>query len=377
MGGIYFHIPFCRRKCLYCNFFSTADVRRMPQMCDAMRRELIDRAASWPHRDVRTVYFGGGTPSLLPAEDIAMFLAEVRRSFRLADDAEVTVEANPEDLSPEKAARWRHAGVNRVSLGVQSFDDAALAFMGRRHSGADAVRAVETLRSSGFENLTIDLIYGIPGRSDDVLRSDVGTALGLGVRHVSAYALTVEPGTALDVLIGRKRLPAPDDEDAARQYGIVTALLEKAGMERYEVSNFAFPGYRSRHNSSYWSGVPYLGIGPSAHSFDGRAERRWNAASAGGYIAGAEKGAVPFESERLSEKDLHNEAVMTALRTCEGLSLTDFARRFGPESRDRLLRGAQQYIDRGQAEIVGGTLRITPAGVFFTDGISAHLFAVD
>lgn len=208
MGGIYFHIPFCRRKCLYCNFFSTADVRRMPQMCDAMRRELIDRAASWPHRDVRTVYFGGGTPSLLPAEDIAMFLAEVRRSFRLADDAEVTVEAIPKTFLLKKrpdggtpgsiACRW--ACSRSTTRPWPLWGDGTVE---RMPSG----RWKRCVRP-GFENLTIDLIYGIPGRSDDVLRSDVGTALGLGVRHVSAYALTVEPGTALDVLIGRKRLPA-------------------------------------------------------------------------------------------------------------------------------------------------------------------------
>ena len=222
-------------------------------------------------------------------------------------------------------------GVNRISVGVQSFDDAALTFMERRHTGADAVRAVEQLRKAGFGNITIDLIYGIPGRDDKALERDAETAIALGVEHISAYALTVEKGTALDVRIGRGKLPAPDDDEAARQYFRVVDRLEASGFQRYEVSNFARPGYRSRHNSAYWNGSAYLGIGPSAHSFDGRRLRRWNEASIAKYVEGAQIGRIPYGEEILSQTDLSNEMVMTSLRTAEGLSLAVFQR--GPAAR--------------------------------------------
>lgn len=377
MGGVYFHIPFCRHKCLYCNFFSVADFRRREQVVAAMRDELCGRAEGWPDREVKTVYFGGGTPSLLPAGDIFTLLEAVKRSMRLSPDAEITLEANPDDISVEKASRWLSMGVNRISVGVQSFDDAALAFMERRHTGGDAVRAVEQLRKAGFGNITIDLIYGIPGRDDKALERDAETAIALGVEHISAYALTVEKGTALDVRIGRGKLPAPDDDEAARQYFRVVDRLETAGFQRYEVSNFARPGYRSRHNSAYWSGSAYLGIGPSAHSFDGRRLRRWNEASIAKYVEGAQIGRIPYGEEILSQTDLSNEMVMTSLRTAEGLSLAVFKSRFGDGALESLLAQTRKHIEQGLAEISEGHLRITRAGWFFTDGISSDLFEVE
>lgn len=377
MGGVYFHIPFCKHKCLYCNFFSVADFRRREQVVAAMRDELCSRAEGWPDRDIKTVYFGGGTPSLLLAEDISTLLDGVKRSLRLLPDAEITLEANPDDVSPEKASQWLSAGINRISVGVQSFDDAALAFMGRCHTGADAVRAVEVLRKAGFGNITIDLIYGIPARDDKALDRDVETALALGVEHISAYALTVEKGTALDVQIGRGKIPPPDDEDAARQYFLLVDRLAAAGFERYEVSNFARPGYRSRHNSAYWSGDAYLGIGPSAHSFDGQHLRRWNEAAIARYLEGACTGRIPYGEETLSQMDLRNEVVMTSLRTAEGLSLELFKSCFGPAALESLLAQAGKYVEQGLVEILEGHLRITRGGWFFTDGISADLFEVD
>lgn len=377
MGGIYFHIPFCRHKCLYCNFYSVADLRHTEEVVMTMREELRSRAGAWPDREIKTVYFGGGTPSILPPESISALLEEVKRSLRLLPDAEITLEANPDDVSPEKASQWLSAGINRISVGVQSFDDAALAFMGRRHTGADAVRAAEMLRKAGFGSITIDLIYGVPGRDDKALERDVETALALGVEHISAYALTVEKGTALDVQIGRGKFPPPDDEDAARQYFLLVDRLAAAGFERYEVSNFARPGYRSRHNSAYWSGEAYLGIGPSAHSFDGRWQRRWNGASIVRYLEGARTGRIPYQEEILSQKDRRNEMVMTSLRTSEGLSLELFKSRFGPAALESLLAQAGKYAEQGLAEILEGHLRITRGGWFFTDGISADLFEVD
>lgn len=377
MGGIYFHIPFCRHKCLYCNFFSVADLRHTEETVVAIREELRSRTGAWADREVKTVYFGGGTPSILPPESISVLLEEVKRPLRLLPDAEITLEANPDDISAEKASLWLSMGINRISVGVQSFDDAALIFMERRHTGADAVRAVEMLREAGFGNITVDLIYGIPGRDDKTLERDVETALELGVEHISAYALTVEKGTALDIQIGRGRLPALDDEEAARQYFQIVDRLEAAGFERYEVSNFARPGYRSRHNSAYWSGEAYLGIGPSAHSFDGRSGRRWNGASIAGYLEGARTGRIPYQEEVLLQKDRRNEMVMTSLRTAEGLSLDIFKIRFGAEALESLLAQAGKYVEQGLAEILEGHLRITRAGWFFTDGISADLFEVD
>ncbi len=378
MGGIYFHIPFCRHKCLYCNFFSVANTSQAGRVVAAMRRELAERRKDWPDNDIRTVYFGGGTPSVLPADDIAAILEDVRSSFSTAQDMEVTLEANPDDVSAEKVRMWRAAGVNRVSLGVQSFDTATLAAIGRRHSGNDALRAVDMLHRGGFENITLDIIYGIPGRGDEILADDLHKALYSDVKHVSAYALTVEPGTALDVLIRRGKMSAPDDGDAARQFLLVKDTLETAGMEHYEISNFAFPGFRSRHNSAYWQGKPYLGIGPSAHSFDGKRERRWNTASAGGYVTGIGGGGGPWwESEELSEKDRHNEMIMTALRTCEGLPTDVFADRFGGDALSRLMKSAEKYIGYGTAEIKDGHLRLTRTGLFFADGIAADFFYTD
>lgn len=377
MGGIYFHIPFCRHKCLYCNFFSVADLRSTDKVVAAMREELRARAGDWPDGDVKTVYFGGGTPSLLPPENISALLEEVKRSLRLFPDAEITLEANPDDISSERARKWLSAGINRISVGVQSFEDTALTFMGRRHTGDAAMRAVKSLREAGFGNVTIDLIYGIPGRNDNVLGCDIEKVLALGVEHISAYALTVEKGTALDVQIGRGKLPAPDDEETARQYFLLVDRLASAGFERYEVSNFARPGYRSRHNSAYWSGEAYLGIGPSAHSFDGRVRRRWNEASIAKYLEGAAVGRIPYEEEALSQKDQHNEMIMTALRTDEGLSLEVFKNCFGSAALESLLAQVQKYLQEGLAEISGNSLRITRKGWFFTDGISADLFEVD
>lgn len=377
MGGIYFHIPFCRHKCVYCNFFSVADLRHTEKVVMAMREELRSRAGAWPDREVKTVYFGGGTPSLLPPENISALLEEVKRSLRLSPDAEITLEANPDDISLERAHEWLSAGINRISVGVQSFDDTALAFMGRRHTGDAAMRAAKSLREAGFGNITVDLIYGIPGRDDNALGCDIEKALALGVEHISAYALTVEKGTALDVRIGQGKLPAPDDEEAASQYFLLVDRLAAAGFERYEVSNFARPGYCSRHNSAYWSGEAYLGIGPSAHSFDGRARRRWNEASIAKYLEGAALGHIPYGEELLSQKDLRNEMVMTALRTSEGLSLEVFKSCFGSDASESLLVQVQKYLQEGLAEISGSNLRITRKGWFFTDGISADLFEVD
>lgn len=377
MGGIYFHIPFCRRKCVYCNFFSVADLRSRARMVEAMAAELSFRAPGWKDRQLLSVYFGGGTPSLLPTRDIAFLLERTARCLSLSPQAEITLEANPEDITEEKAREWRSAGINRLSVGVQSFDDAALAFMGRRHSGSEAVRAVEILSQAGFSRISLDLIYGVPGRSDAALGREIETAVGLGVEHISAYALTREAGTAWDVGIARGRMPAADDEMASRQYFQVVDALERAGYSRYEVSNFARPGARSRHNSAYWSGAPYLGIGPSAHSFDGDRIRRWNVASVGRYLAGGTGGDVPFEEEVLSLRDRRNETVMTALRTGEGLPLDPFARQFGAKSFRRLMGDARPFLEAGQLEVVDGALRITRAGWFFTDGISAGLFEVD
>ena len=362
---------------MYCNFFSVADMRRREDLTGALHEELSFWAARWPHRRINTVYFGGGTPSLLPPEDIEGLLSHVRAGFDLAGDAEITLEANPEDVSLEKAAAWMAGGVNRFSLGVQSFDDSTLAYMRRRHSGRQAVRAIEALRAAGCSNVTLDLIYGVPGRDDAVLAREVDTVVALGVQHVSAYALTREKGTALDVLAERGQVLPPDDDMAARQYLRIVDRLAEAGIFRYEVSNFARPGFHSRHNSAYWDGTPYLGIGPSAHSFDGCRERRWNVASVEKYIRGAGNGEIPCEREVLSRRDLRNEMVMTALRTDRGLSLAEFERRFGAQALERLRTAAEVFLQEGRAQIVGDALRITRAGWFFADGIACELFEVD
>lgn len=324
---------------------------------------------------VETVYFGGGTPSLLDVPDLACIMDRVRGLYPLSPAAEITLESNPDDITVERLAAWRAAGVNRLSIGVQSFFEADLQWMNRAHDARQARACIEMAQAEGFGNISIDLIYGGPTLPDDHWQKNVETAFMLGIPHLSCYALTVEPRTALDTLIRRHRLQDVSAEDQARQFLLLMDWAAVAGYEHYEISNFSLPGYRSRHNSSYWQGKPYLGLGPSAHSFNG-VSRQWNVANNAQYSAALLEGTGQFiaEKEELTPTQQLNEYIMISLRTVEGSALPVVAERFGPAMAAELSRKAERYVKAGQMRFSAGSLRLTREGRLLADGIAANLF---
>lgn len=322
---------------------------------------------------IETIYFGGGTPSLLPAADITRLLDEIRRHFSVAADAEITLEANPDDLTAATLQSLREAGINRLSIGVQSFFEEDLRWMNRAHNASQAVDCLELAREKGFDNISIDLIYGSPTLTDEHWKQNVQQAIALNIPHLSCYALTVEPGTALDHFIQHNKIPPIDPDKAALHFEMLMQWLEDAGYEHYEISNFAKPGNHSRHNSSYWQGRPYLGLGPSAHSFNGLS-RQWNVANNSLYMQHIRKGSVPFEIEMLSPKMALNEYIMISLRTSAGCDLERVTERFGPDKSAQILAAAKEFSEKGWMQCEGAMLRLTRQGKFFADGIAAAMF---
>ena len=368
MAGLYFHIPFCKRVCAYCDFYKSVDLRRMDPLLESMHRELDARREYLGSEPVRTRYFGGGTPSLCAPEAVAGLLDHAAMLFDCSAAEETTLEANPDDLTPAYLAALRRAGVDRLSVGIQSFDDACLKLMNRRHNAAQAVEAVRSAQREGYENITVDLIFGVPGFGDDTLRRSLDSALALGVQHISAYHLTVEPGTAFGRRAARGQFAPVDEATSETEYTLVHETLTGAGFEHYEVSNFALPGFRARHNAAYWHGVKYLGIGPAAHSFDGE-ERHWNASSVEKYIAGA-----PAGKEVLTRRDRFNEYVMTALRTVEGIDLEEAAARFGAKRLARMQEEAAPFLRSGTLRIARGRMALPPEKFLISDAVIGALF---
>ena len=320
---------------------------------------------------MRTRYFGGGTPTLCAPEAIAGLLDHAATLFDCTAAEETTLEANPDDLTPAYLAALRRAGVNRLSVGIQSFDDACLKLMNRRHNAAQAVEAVRSAQREGYENITVDLIFGVPGFGNDTLRRSLDSALALGVQHISAYHLTVEPGTAFGRRAARGQFAPVDEATSETEYALVHETLTGAGFEHYEVSNFALPGFRARHNAAYWHGVKYLGIGPAAHSFDGR-ERHWNVASVTEYIGGA-----PAEAETLTDRDRFNEYVMTRLRTAEGIDLREAERLFGKERAARVLRDAEPWLKSRTLVLAAGRMAVPPARMLVSDAVIETFFETE
>ena len=372
MAGIYLHIPFCRKACHYCNFHFSTSLKLKNDWLEALLKE-IDLTPGKDGSVVDTLYFGGGTPSLLETPEIASILDHLHRHFTFGHDLELTLEANPDDITAGRAADWRSLGINRLSIGIQSFRNEDLRWMNRAHDAGQALEAIRHIREAGFDNYSIDLIYGVPGLDDDAWLDNVEKAIGLGVPHLSCYGLTVEPETALEKMIRLHKKEDVDGDQQARQYLLLMNRLEQAGYEHYEISNWALPGRRSRHNSSYWKGIPYFGFGPSAHAYDGRA-RRWNLANNALYIRALERGELPFTEEVLSPVDRFNEAVMIALRTHEGIDLASFRERWGDDWTDTMVRGVRSFIEKGQLAEEAAHLRLTREGKLFADGIAASLF---
>ncbi|MES1225662.1 MAG: radical SAM family heme chaperone HemW, partial [Bacteroidota bacterium] len=343
MAGIYVHIPFCKKACHYCNFHFSVSLKSKNGFIAALLNEISLQKNYLKDEDIDTIYFGGGTPSLLEKEDLEQICRRLNDGFNIVAGAEITLEANPDDITPERLENWKAVGINRLSIGIQSFFEDDLQWMNRAHNAVQAKECIVLAREAGFHNFSIDLIYGTPGLTDAKWSENVATALALNIPHLSCYALTVEPGTALKKMISQPKTEDVDTEKQARHFLLLMDWLQQAGYEHYEISNFAKPGYRSRHNSSYWQRKKYLGVGPSAHSFDG-ISRQWNIANNALYIQSLEQNKIPFEEEKLTDTQRLNEYIMTALRTQEGLDLIYTANNFGEKAAQQLQKASGKYI---------------------------------
>lgn len=373
MAGIYVHIPYCRTKCLYCNFYSIPSSESIGDYVSAVIAELGMRRDYLNGEKIDTIYFGGGTPSIAGTDSIRDILRAVHDSFDVAADSEITLEANPDDTDPGFLSRLKDAGINRLSIGIQSFRDEDLRYLGRAHNAASAVSAIERSLAAGFSNLTIDLIYGIPGLDDDAWKRNIDIAADYGIPHISAYALTVECDTPIERLIEKGKREAPSEEDGARQFEILMNEMRRRGYIHYEISNFCREGYVSRHNSSYWRGIPYLGAGASAHSYDGRS-RQWNTADVVAYIDGIGKGTIPSERETLTRERLYNEYVMTSLRTMWGMSLRRTESIIGKNHIEQCRSVLERYISSGQLIMENDMIFLSDRGKLIADRIIADLF---
>lgn len=368
MAGIYIHIPFCKSRCIYCDFYSTISGRNaMTDYMRALLRELHARRQYIEGTRVHTIYIGGGTPSLIPTALLSDLFDAIAQHFTLAPDAEITVEANPDDVTPQWLEEMAGTPVNRISMGAQTFDNSLLHFLGRRHNARQIADAVRNSHAAGFRNISIDLIYGLPGQTFHGWQHDVESALSLDIRHLSAYALSYENGTKLDMMLRCGQVEETDEELSFRMYRHLCNETERAGFLRYEISNFALPGFHSRHNSSYWQGIPYLGLGAGAHSYDGLATRRANCPDLKAYIAA--DGDVPHEEEQLTPDERYDEFIMTRLRTSDGIPLDELAE----ADRTYCLAMAEAHLKTGKLQMQHHKLRLTETGIFTSNDIISDL----
>lgn len=364
MAGIYIHIPFCRQACHYCNFHFSTTLKNKDELVAALLKETRLQKEWLNGETVETIYFGGGTPSILKIEEIRTQVETIRQVYNVSTNAEITLEANPDDITEEQLKGWKQAGINRLSIGIQSFFDEDLRWMNRAHTAAQAMDTL-ILAKQYFPNISIDLIYGSPALTDEKWKQNVDRILALQIPHISCYALTVEPKTALDTMIRQHKTEDVDPGKQSEQFLLLMQWLEEAGYEHYEISNFAKPGQRSRHNSSYWLGTSYLGLGPSAHSFNGTT-RQWNIANNALYTSSIHAGSIPFEKEVLTPEQKMNEYIMTALRTMEGIDLGKVYPALPEKSR--------KFIENGLLKEEQGFLRLTREGKLLADGIASDLF---
>jgi oxygen-independent coproporphyrinogen-3 oxidase len=345
MAGIYLHIPFCKQACNYCNFHFSVNKKYMPQLVKAITNEMHIQQAFLSNSTIHTVYFGGGTPLLLSLEQISFLLNNIHQHFTIASEAEITLEVNPDNCTPGKLQAWRNAGINRLSIGRQSFREEDLKWMNRSHNALSAIRAIEQAHQASFQNISIDLIYGIPGLTTEAWLQNVQQSTQLPIQHLSFYALTVEPKTALSNAIQKKLLPDINTDEQALQFELLMQWLPDAGFQQYEVSNFAKPGFESKHNSSYWKGIPYLGLGPSAHSYNGQWRQR-NIANNSLYLQSIEKGIIPSEIEELAPSQKRNEQIKIAVRMKEAIYFNELSNLFSSEHKAALLSNADKWINR-------------------------------
>ena len=375
MAGLYIHIPFCRKACNYCNFHFSTSLNQINEMVSSIAKEMEMRGKEIDE-EINTIYFGGGTPSLLHIGLLETLMNTARRHYNINDQAEITLEANPDDIVLEKAEAWKALGINRFSIGIQSFADENLKWMNRAHNAIQSTTAIDLIKQTGFHNYSIDLIYGTPGQSMEGWIKDLRTAFELGVPHLSCYALTVEEKTALNSLIKKGGLPEINQDEQADRFEALMQLSADAGYHHYEISNFALPGYESKHNSAYWDGVVYLGFGPSAHSFDG-IKRKWNVSNNTDYIKSVTNHLLPQKEETLSKTDVLNEYIMTALRQSKGIEKKILLEKGGQTCLSEISSLIKPYLNTHKVVEDEKGWRLTNHGKFFADGIAATLFTVE
>ena len=375
MSGIYIHIPFCKQACHYCDFHFSTSLKKKDELLNALVKELELRKNEFKNITVETIYFGGGTPSLLSNNELEFLIDSVYKNFKVSKNPEITLEANPDDLSVQRIKHLTDTPINRLSIGIQSFFETDLKLMNRAHNAEEANACLEEA-TKYFDNISLDLIYGIPGASNEQWIENIETALRYNVPHISSYALTVEPKTALASFIKKGLIANVDDEQAHEQFHILKEKLEASGFIHYELSNFGKESYFSKNNSAYWQGKSYLGIGPSAHSFNGK-QRGWNVRNNTKYINAINQGELPIEIENLTLIDQYNEYIMTGLRTIWGVSLSKVENDFGKVLKDYLIEQSEVFINQHLLYIEGEHLRVTKKGQFLCDGIASELFKIN
>ena len=375
MAGIYIHIPFCRQACNYCNFHFSTSLHYKNEFNAALLNEIqLQQQNNYLNGStIETIYFGGGTPALLEVDELERTMNQLLKNFNIHSTAEITLEANPDDVTDAKLKAWKQLGINRLSIGIQSLFDEDLQWMNRVHNAAQAKQVISMARTAGFEDFTVDLIYGIPGLTDEKWAHNINWVLGQGITHLSCYALTVEPNTSLHKLIRTQQKQDVDAAQQSRQFIQLMDTMEHKGWEHYEISNFAKPGHRSRHNSAYWHGVTYLGFGPSAHSYNG-SSRQWNVANNQQYIRSLSENKIPFEVEELTPAQQVNEYIMTSLRLMEGCNLDVITPQFGSEKTEQLRREAERFIHLQWMKQENNHLILTKEGKLFADRIAGDLF---
>lgn len=375
MSGIYIHIPFCKQACHYCDFHFSTSLKKKDDLVNALTQELKLRKDEFKNKIVETIYFGGGTPSLLTNDELEFIINSVYKNYKVSKNPEITLEANPDDLAKDRIIELSKSPINRLSIGIQSFFEADLKLMNRAHNSEEAKTCLEEA-TKHFNNISVDLIYGIPGASNSQWLQNIEMALSFNVPHISSYALTVEPKTALASFIEKGIIENVDDEQAHEQFRLLKEKLEASGFTHYELSNFGKEGFFSRNNSAYWQGKSYLGIGPSAHSFNGK-QRGWNVSNNSKYIKAILQNELPREIETLTLIDQYNEYIMTGLRTIWGVSLNKVETNFGLIFKDYLIEHSEVFINQHLLYIDGEHLRVTKKGQFLSDGIASELFKIN
>ena len=374
MAGIYIHIPFCKQACTYCNFHFSVSLKNKTVLIKALVKEIELSVGFIDDKNIETIYIGGGTPSLLNEEDLRYIFDALHKKFSIKADAEITLEANPDDINIDILHIWKSLGINRLSVGLQSFNEHELKWMNRAHNATQSLQCLDDINKAGFNNFSVDLIYGSPLQTNEDLKRNFDIIVERNIPHISCYALTVEPGTLLNKKIKERKLDDINPDKQAEQFYLLLGMMADKGYEQYEISNFSKQGYRSKHNSSYWQGKAYFGFGPASHSFNGFDKRRWNVSNNSLYIQSLEKNIIPYDEEILTEMQRLNEYVMTALRTVEGINIEYVNNYFGEKNVTRILAEIQKYVVSKKVIQTSKEFYLSEEGKFFADGIASDLF---